>query len=88
MDFREFLAREGKLIYTARGVSMKPLVRPDRDLIVVERLGRPPKKYDVLLFQRDSGDYVLHRLLEIRKDGYVLCGDNQWYRETGIRPDQ
>ena len=42
------------------------------------------KKYDVPLYRRDSGQYVLHRILKVRKDDYVICGDNRWRRETGI----
>lgn len=41
-------------------------------------------KYDVPLYRRDSGQYVLHRILKVRKNDYVLCGDNRWRREIGI----
>ena len=85
MTFREILARDGKLVYKNRGDSMLPLIREGRDLVLIERFQSPPRKYDIPLYQRDTGEYVLHRILRIRKDGYVLCGDNQWKRETGIQ---
>ena len=36
------------------------------------------------LYRRDSGKYVLHRVLEVRPEDYVLCGDNRWNKEYGI----
>ena len=88
MNFRELLARDGRVVYTNRGDSMRPLIREGKDLLVIERMRGRPKKYDVPLYQRDSGEYVLHRILAVRADGYVLCGDNQWRREFGVREDQ
>ena len=83
-SFEEVLARDGRLIYTNKGDSMCPLIREGRDLLVIE----PPKgrlrKYDVPLYRRDSGQYVLHRVLKTTDHGYVLCGDNRWKREFGI----
>jgi hypothetical protein len=41
-------------------------------------------KYDVPLYKRDNGQYVLHRVLKVRKNDYLICGDNRYYREEGI----
>lgn len=83
--FEEELARTGKLVYTNVGDSMLPLIRQDRDLLII---GKKPegrlKKYDVPLYRRDSGKYVLHRILKVREQDYVICGDNRWKREYGI----
>ena len=83
-SFEEVLASHGRLIYTSVGDSMLPLIRQGRDLVVIE----PPKgrlrRFDVPLYRRDSGQYVLHRVLRVREKDYVLCGDNRWRRETGI----
>ncbi len=83
--FEEQLAQTGKLIYTNVGDSMMPLIRQDRDLLIIEKKpeGRL-KKYDVPLYKRDSGQYVLHRILKVRENDYVICGDNRWRREYGI----
>lgn len=83
--FEEELRQNGYLLYRNVGDSMMPLIRQGRDLVLIER--RPEgrlKKYEVPLYRRDSGQYVLHRILQVRKDDYVLCGDNRWQRETGI----
>ncbi len=88
MDFREILERDGRLVYTNRGDSMLPLIREGRDLVVIEPIREPLRKYDVPLYRRDSGEYVLHRILKIRPDGYVMCGDNRWRREKGVPPRQ
>lgn len=84
--FEEQIARHGKLVYTNVGDSMMPLLRQGRDLMVISRKpeGRL-KKYDVPLYKRDSGQYVLHRILKVRQDDYVICGDNRWCREYGIQ---
>ena len=84
-SFEEEIRRSGYLLYRNEGDSMLPLIRQSRDLVLISRKpeGRL-KKYDVPLYMRDSGQYVLHRILKVRRDDYVLCGDNRWQRETGI----
>lgn len=82
--FEEELARTGKLIYTNVGDSMMPLIRQDKDLLIIEKAQGRLRKYDVPLYRRDSGQYVLHRILQVRKNDYVICGDNRWKKEYGI----
>lgn len=85
MTFEEVIARDGRLIYTNRGDSMMPLIKQDRDLLVISKKpGCRLRKYDVPLYKRDSGQYVLHRILKVRRHDYVICGDNRWCREYGI----
>ena len=80
--FEEVLAESGKLAYTNVGVSMMPLLREGRDVMLIEALGkRKLRRYDVVLFRRSGvsgrGAYVLHRILGVRPDGrYWIVGDN------------
>lgn len=82
--FEEEIQRTGKLVYTNVGDSMLPLIRQGRDLLVISRVEGRLKKYDVPLYKRDSGQYVLHRILKVRDKDYVICGDNRYHREYGI----
>lgn len=82
--FEEEIKRSGRLVYTNVGDSMNPLIRQGRDVMVISAVNGRLKKYDVPLYKRDSGQYVLHRILKVRKDDYVICGDNRWCREFGI----
>lgn len=82
--FEEEISRTGKLIYTNVGNSMMPLIREKRDLLIISKVSGRLKKYDVPLYKRDSGQYVLHRILKVRKDDYIICGDNRWKKEYGI----
>ena len=83
-DFRTELNRNGKIIYTNVGDSMMPLIKQGRDVLIIEKTYGRLKKYDIPLYQRDSGQYVLHRILKVREKDYVICGDNRWQKETGI----
>lgn len=83
-SFEEILEKEGRLVYSNVGDSMLPLIRQGRDLLIIELPCGRLKKYDVPLYRRDSGQYVLHRVLKVRQNDYVLCGDNRWTKETGI----
>ena len=82
--FEEVLARDGKLIYSNVGDSMWPFIRQGRDLLMIEPPRGRLKRLDIPLYKRDSGQYVLHRILDVKKDSYVLCGDNRRGREYGI----
>lgn len=71
------------------GTSNLPTLSGGRDEIILGRVDQPLKKRDLPLYRRDSGQYVLHRIVSVQKDGtYTCCGDNQWTLEPGIRPDQ
>ena len=78
--FEQVLEEQGTLVYTNVGNSMLPLIREGRDLIILKKPEGRLKKYDVPLYKRDSGQYVLHRVLKVRESDYVICGDNRGRR--------
>ena len=81
-----FLSENGTVVYNIRGVSMLPLLRQKKDLVIVRR--KEDVRYgvgDVVLYRRASGQIVLHRIIGMRPDGYVLRGDNCVRREYGVR---
>lgn len=87
--YEQELEKNGTLIYTTVGMSMRPFLRSGQDLMVIEaRKGERFRARDVILYRRDSGKYVLHRIMAVRKHDYILCGDNCWDLEPGIRDDQ
>ena len=85
--FLQILQETGCLIYTTRGVSMRPLLRQGKDVVVIETPKGPCKKYDTVLFLRPNGKYVLHRILKDFGDQYWIVGDNCVSGET-VRRDQ
>ena len=87
MSFEEMLETTGTVAYTNVGVSMMPLLREGRDVMVIRRKEGPCKKYDAVLFRRPGkigrGAYVLHRVLRVNDDGtYWIVGDNCVSGET------
>lgn len=80
----EELKKNKEGIFTNVGSSMMPLLREKRDLLHIRAVSGPLKKYDVPLYRRDNGQYVLHRILKVRKEDYLICGDNRWAVEKGI----
>lgn len=67
----------GVVIHTNKGTSMMPLLRENRDLMVIRKRGAGRfHKYDAVLFRRENGEYVLHRILRVNPDSYWIVGDN------------
>lgn len=83
-DFSAVIRERGKYVGPPAGPSMQPLLRMHRDAAVLVSPKFPLKKYDVILYRRQGGQYVLHRIIGVRKDGYVLCGDAQWRKEYPV----
>lgn len=70
-----------------RGTSMLPMIRQDVDSVVLSPVSGKLKKYDIPLYQRENGKYILHRIVAV-EDTYTCVGDNQFAMECGIRHEQ
>ncbi len=82
--FEQQLSERGKIIYTNVGDSMMPLIKQGRDVLIIERPVAPLRRGDIPLYKRDSGQYVLHRIISARRGKYRICGDNRISVERGI----
>ena len=86
----EKLNSGGIVTFTPNGTSMLPMLRDGEDVVVLKSVqGKRLHLFDVPLYRRDNGQYVLHRVIDFTRDGsYVMCGDNQFAKEKGIRDGQ
>lgn len=89
-EYRQLLEDENitALPLVISGNSMSPFLVHGRDTVYLSRLDRPAKRGDVLLYKRESGAYILHRVYKVEKDSYTMVGDAQTQLEQGIRQDQ
>ena len=85
--FEDVIAEQGRLVYTNEGDSMIPVIR-EGNLLVIEAVKAPLKVGDIPLYKRDSGQYVLHRIVGIKKGKYSMKGDNRTFVEKGITDKQ
>lgn len=84
---RERIAQGQSVRFYPQGVSMLPMLRPGMDSV---ELSAPPvrlKKYDLPLYQRKDGAYVLHRVIKVGQT-YTCAGDNQFQYEPGLEHGQ
>jgi len=84
---RERLAAGESVRFSPHGTSMLPLLKDGRDQVVLSPLPDRLRKYDLPLYQRENGQYVLHRIVRV-SGGYVCMGDNQFVPEPGLRHEQ
>lgn len=70
-----------------KGVSMLPMIRQGIDRVQLSPLPEKLSKYDLPLYKRDNGQYVLHRIVGVGET-YTCIGDNQIDLEPGVRHDQ
>lgn len=82
------LARRGEIRCEISGTSMQPLLNSKKTTVHICLLKEDPLPLDVVLFTRDDGSFVLHRIVGLSKGAYTLCGDNQTEVEFGIKRHQ
>ena len=70
------------------GNSMSPFLVHGRDTVYLTPPPKRLKKGDMILYRRDSGAYVLHRICAVEGETYCLIGDGQQEKEHGIRQEQ
>jgi len=74
-SIEEMLREKGIYVGTTVGVSMAPLLKTRRDVVVIEKPKARLKENDVALYKRKE-QYVLHRVVKVLEDGYETLGDN------------
>lgn len=85
----EQLALGKEVYFSPKGTSMLPVLMPDRDSVILKAPPKKIKKYDLPLYKRENGQFVMHRIVKKSKDGTLtMCGDNQFEREKNIKPQQ
>ena len=86
---KDIINNQGKVTFTVTGWSMQPMVYHRRDTVTLVKPKFPLKKYDLPFFCMDDGEFIMHRVIRINKDGTYECrGDNRWISEDNIRNDQ
>lgn len=76
-DFKKELNEKGIVVYSIRGVSMLPLLRQEKDIVVIRSKKKDFSVNDSVLFVRKNGQYVLHRIRKVLDDNkYFIIGDN------------
>lgn len=84
-NIEELLKTQPEAVTRTSGGSMRPLFRQHRDLVVIERVNRPLRKNDVPLYHKKGyQQLVLHRIIKVTDNGYVIRGDNLLDKETDI----
>ncbi len=78
----EKLKVETQVATLTEGTSMRPMLRQHKDIVVIERIARPIVKHDVLLYSvKNKEKLVLHRVLRVEEDRYIIRGDNTYRLE-------
>ena len=77
------LQKGGHASLTVTGNSMYPMLRHRRDMVYLQPADPVQKKGDLILYQREEGSYILHRIVRCKAPGEYICsGDNQWEPEA------
>lgn len=87
----EVIASQGRVVTVPVGISMWPMLKNRKDHIVIQKVDRPLRKYDVPMYRRPGlqNKYVLHRIIKVNKNGgYIICGDNLWKKEYDITDEE
>ncbi len=80
----------GKTVWViVTGSSMYPFLREDNDMVELERTRLSKiKRGDIVLIQRLTGEYVLHRVIKKNRKDFYIVGDAQQWLEGPIQESQ
>ena len=85
---RRVIESGGEFELYPKGTSMLPLIHEGRDSVMLSALPEELSPGDTVLYRREGGAYVLHRIVGREGESFTMCGDNQYLPEKGIRREQ
>ncbi|HNZ50736.1 MAG TPA: S24/S26 family peptidase [Bacilli bacterium] len=67
---------QGKdVIIKVSGHSMMPFYRHQETSVCLEKITKALKRFDVVFYQNFNGQYLLHRIIAIKNQSFIICGD-------------
>ncbi len=86
---KEVLEGGSRVWITVTGMSMYPFLREDTDCVELSQVSiNTIKKGDIVLIQRVTGEYILHRVLRKEKEKFFIVGDAQQWIEGPLKSEQ
>ena len=77
MDAKAKLTDNNVISFVPGGNSMWPTLKNKGQSVVVKAKTERLNKFDVALYVRGQNIFVLHRVMEVLNDGYIMCGDRR-----------
>lgn len=71
----------GTFDFIPGGTSMLPTINGTTDLVTLCKADSVSKG-DIILFKRQNGQFILHRVIDVSGDTLTVRGDNVYYSET------
>ena len=66
------------------GVSMRPTLSPGDMVTLLPVKEKDIRRGDILLYRRETGQFVLHRVISVSSDTLTFCGDGQIALERDV----
>ena len=74
MPVLQGILSEGRSVrFTVTGSSMSPFLIHERDSVIISPLSSPLKAGDIVFYQRDNGQYILHARNDARPVRLTVC---------------
>ena len=86
LKIEDAITQNGIYVGPTVGMSMYPMLKNRRDTIIVRPKTERLKRLEVALYKRGES-YIMHRVIEVLKDGYLIRGDNCYYDEIVAEED-
>ena len=77
-NYKEQLNQKGTIAIVPGGNSMWPTLKHHGQAVIIRQKAERLKKYDVALYVAPSGKYILHRVIAVKDDVYLIRGDNTY----------
>lgn len=87
-EYRTLLETVDQLPLLISGNSMSPFLVHGRDTVFLTRVKRPLRRGDIVLYRRQNGAYILHRICAVEGNAFTAVGDAQTEKEQGIAMQQ
>ena len=88
-NIEQCLQELGYAVVPVRGTSMWPLLKEGKTRVQVEaKEGKQVRKGDIVLYRRKDGTLVLHRIIKVEEDTFLVCGDHQWKWDEKVQEEQ
>lgn len=95
VDTREYVAVLKEMVedghevsMTVVGTSMEPFLLHNRDIIYFRKPDGAIKRGDMVFYRRETGAYVMHRVMKVKKRQFYMAGDHQTFLEGPIEEKQ